>query len=97
MDKAALAGPLHDPLRGPLTAADVARIEQGIDELLTRLTSAGEVRRRVLALDLRDKIKFYITLVKRREAESGNPFGSAESDVLRELLAHVEAYYRHLE
>lgn len=93
MDNATRAGPFHGPLSGPLTAADIARIEQGIDELLTRLLSATETRRRVLAMDVRDKLKFYITLVKRREAESSDAFGSVESDVLGELLVQVEAYY----
>jgi len=96
---------LLNPFRGPLTAEEIERIEQGVNVLFVHLFSHHtEVLEEGLQLDLAHKIHGYIDL-----AEHVNQSRSCDWDVnhnpnfahdlveqMRALLALVNAYYHKL-
>lgn len=83
------AGPFEDPL----SAEDIERLDQGINEIITRFFSEGPGRDTALAMNLPQKLEGYIMLLEHLEKDRASHYGPDHSHVLRAIFERVKAYY----
>ncbi|MCC6457293.1 MAG: hypothetical protein IT328_20230 [Caldilineaceae bacterium] len=83
-------------LQRPLTAKDIAEIEEGINRLIYALFPPSKDRQEVLEMNLPDKIEQYITIADYAEKQpelKDMGVGTGLREGLSNLLKAVNEYY----
>jgi hypothetical protein len=87
------------PFQRPLTAEDIAEIEEGMNMLICDLFPPGEKREDALQMDLPDKIDAYIGIAEHAENDphlKDVVAGTGLREGMCELLKAVKEYYHKL-
>ncbi|MCC6458052.1 MAG: hypothetical protein IT328_24065 [Caldilineaceae bacterium] len=84
------------PFQHPLTAEDIAEIEEGINQLICALFPPSKEREEVLEMNLPDKIEQYISIANYAEKQpelKDMVSGTGLKEDLSDLLNAVNEYY----